>query len=200
MTDRVPGAPNQNKMTITPEEFAKLQKGLPAVVTITRDDKPITQGTPYSKEAVLPDLLAKDLCPGVPDPTPADAFSSLAKNRIVSQGTSGEWGWRKWADGTAECWCKHDYESVSLVPWGGVYSTESSAIVPLRYPFEFISDPVCNANILGVSGSSFWVFYDAAQYSTDLKNFTAPIGLARGSSVGSYGSVTIGYRAIGRWK
>ena len=34
-------------------------------------------GTPYSKEAVLPDDLAEEMCPEVADPTPADALRAI---------------------------------------------------------------------------------------------------------------------------
>lgn len=77
MTDRVPGAPGQYKMVVTPEQFAKMQAGESAVITITRDDHPITNGTPYSKKNVLPDELANVICPDILDPTPADALRNL---------------------------------------------------------------------------------------------------------------------------
>lgn len=77
MTDRVPGAPGQYKAVVTSQELQKLQAGEAFTITMTRDDQPITEGTPYSKAAVLPDVLAEKLCPGMEDPTPADAFSAL---------------------------------------------------------------------------------------------------------------------------
>lgn len=77
MTDRVPGAPGQYKAVITAAELQKLQSGETFTITLTRDDQPVVQGTPYSKAAVLPDALANLLCPGISDPTPADALSAL---------------------------------------------------------------------------------------------------------------------------
>lgn len=77
MTDRIPGAPGQYKATVTQEAFEKLQIGEEFSITITRDDQPIVEGTPYSKAAVLPDELAAQVCPGVEDPTPADALRAL---------------------------------------------------------------------------------------------------------------------------
>ena len=55
MTDRVPGAPGQYKGVIGAAELLKMQAGSPFTITMTRDDQPITVGTPYSKAAVLPD-------------------------------------------------------------------------------------------------------------------------------------------------
>lgn len=77
MTDRVPGAPGQYKAVVASLEVQKLQSGEEFTITMTRDDQPITEGTPYSKAAVLPDALAQKLCPGVEDPTPADALFAL---------------------------------------------------------------------------------------------------------------------------
>lgn len=78
MTDRVPGAPGQYKAVITQDQLENLQSGSSFIITLTRDDQPITEGTPYSKAAVLPDELAAKLCPEVEDPTPKDAFAALA--------------------------------------------------------------------------------------------------------------------------
>ncbi len=84
MTDRVPGAPGQYKAVVTADELEKMQAGEQFTITMTRDDQPIAEGTPYSKAAVLPDSLASAICPGVPDPTPADAFSALYTDKAPS--------------------------------------------------------------------------------------------------------------------
>lgn len=77
MTDRIPGAPGRCKAVVTGEELQKLRAGEEFAITLRRDDKPIREGTPYSKAAVLPDALAATLCPGVDDPAPKDALAAL---------------------------------------------------------------------------------------------------------------------------
>lgn len=77
MKDRVPGAPGQYKAVVTEAELQKMHAGEQFAITMTRDDQPIVEGTPYSKAAVLPDALATQLCPGIADPTPADALAAL---------------------------------------------------------------------------------------------------------------------------
>ena len=77
MTDRKPGAPGQYKAVITASERTKMQNGQAFTILLERDDQPITEGTPYSKAAVLPDELAAIICPNTEDPTPADALGSL---------------------------------------------------------------------------------------------------------------------------
>ena len=78
MKDRVAGAPGQYKATVAGAEFNKLQNGEPFAITLQRDDKPEVEGTPYSKAAVLPDHVSQKICPGMENPTPADAFDALA--------------------------------------------------------------------------------------------------------------------------
>lgn len=102
MTDRIPGAPGRYQGNLSADALEKMQAGEPFSITLTRDDAPIVEGTPYSKAAVLPDELAAKLCPGVADPAPKDAFAALYQ--IVDRGKSGNWHYRKWSNGVAECW------------------------------------------------------------------------------------------------
>lgn len=89
MQDRQPGAPGQYKAIIDAAELQKLQAGEQFVITMTRDDQPLVEGTPYNKASVLPDDLAALICPDVLDPTPADAFEGLlSKRTVVTLGAS----------------------------------------------------------------------------------------------------------------
>lgn len=110
MKDRIAGAPGRYSAVVTGGEYQKLLMGQPFTITLTRDDKPEVEGTPYSKAAVLPDEVAHLICPDIEDPTPADAFRGLGKRMstvadyIVEQGSDNIWTWRKWASGIAELW------------------------------------------------------------------------------------------------
>lgn len=77
MTDRQTANPGQYKAVVSVAELAKMQNGEEFVLHLTRDDHPLTEGTPYNKESVLPDELAAALCPDIPNPTPADALAAL---------------------------------------------------------------------------------------------------------------------------
>lgn len=79
MTDRQPGAPGQYRMTPDASTVQKFLTGETITVTLERDDQPVVEGTPYNKASVLPDELAKVLCPDILDPTPADALGALYK-------------------------------------------------------------------------------------------------------------------------
>ena len=90
MTDRVPGAPGQYTMIVVASEAQKILTGEAVTVTLTRDDQPLVEGTPYNKQSVLPDDLAAKICPEVVDPTPADAFQGLTvKKRDVILAATG---------------------------------------------------------------------------------------------------------------
>ena len=82
MNDRLPGKPGRYSGVIDPAEVQKLQKAEPFAITLIRDDEPIREGTPYSKATVLPDDVAKMLCPEKEDPTPADAFRHLGEGNL----------------------------------------------------------------------------------------------------------------------
>lgn len=58
---------------------------------------------------------------------------------IVSKGTSGIWGYRKWNSGIAEVWCKYETVTANLYGIGLTVGTP-------YYPFNFIVDPIINAS------------------------------------------------------
>lgn len=91
MTDRQPGAPGQYILTVSASEAQKILTGEPVTVTLARNDQPIVEGTPYNKASVLPDELARMLCPNVGDPTPADAFEGLRTKRVSTTLTEAGW-------------------------------------------------------------------------------------------------------------
>lgn len=90
MKDRIAGAPGRYSAVVTGGEYQKLLSGQPFAITMTRDDEPVVEGTPYNKAAVLPDNLATLLCPGVEDPTPADALGALQVNKAPAGYGLGE--------------------------------------------------------------------------------------------------------------
>lgn len=90
MKDRIAGAPGRYSAVVTGGEYQKLLNGQPFAITMTRDDNPVEEGTPYSKAAVLPDGLATLLCPDIEDPTPADALGALQVNKAPAGYGLGE--------------------------------------------------------------------------------------------------------------
>ena len=78
MKDRVSNAPGRYSAALSAEDREKMEAGQPFSITLARNDEPTEPGTPYNKESVLPDDVAKVICPDIEDPTPADAFRQLA--------------------------------------------------------------------------------------------------------------------------
>lgn len=49
-------------------------------------------------------------------------YKILECPHVVEQGTSGSWTYRKWSDGTSECWCKSGNVTFATnTQYGGVY-------------------------------------------------------------------------------
>ena len=197
MKDRIPGAPGKYSAVVAGGEYEKLQTGQPFSITLKRDDEPVEVGTPYSKAAVLPDSLAKKLCPDKEDPTPADAFSALANNRVVSQGESNGWLYRQWANGMAECWITikniedNGFGVGQVLPFGfkrdaGVKmiasfsSNEETQIPILKY---YMLDT------LGGDDIAFGLYYHIAVFDTYTGNF-----------VDNYTNITMDVYVVGAWK
>lgn len=59
-------------------------------------------------------------------------------NYVVEQGTSGKWTYRKWNDGTSECWGSNPATHQTSSTEGGLYFTLLKATLPAGL---FISTP-----------------------------------------------------------
>ena len=197
MTDRIPGAPGRYQASLSPDQLEKMQNGEPFAITLSRDDAPVVEGTPYSKAAVLPDDLAKRLCPDVEDPAPKDALAALSTDFVVDRsiGELGdEWSYRLWNSGIAECWKKSVkiYTSVTGV-WGSVYSKDN-VIPQYRYPFNFVEPPVVNITPR-TYGDNLWLFT-----GTPGDAFLSPsVSIARPTPTDDV-TMEVYIYAIGRWK
>ena len=132
MQDRQPGAPGQYKALLTAAEFQKMQAGAQFTITMTRDDQPIVEGTPYSKAAVLPDDLAGIICPDVVNPTPADAFSALCTGKAPAK-----FGLGSQSNGLGDYW-ENDANNATMCGWYGFSSTAKNT--PFPYGVILTSD------------------------------------------------------------
>lgn len=93
-----------------------------------------------------------------PDPDLAmDGYYDILTSKnvpdyVIAQGSSGNWRWRKWNSGVAECWQRYSYETVATVGAGNIFFVPQN-IGGFAYPFEFIAKPTelvsCDGNIGG---------------------------------------------------
>lgn len=108
---------------------------------------------------------------------------------VVAQGTSGGWTYRKWANGTAECWF-YGYNSLT-------YGNEANGLYggygTVTFPFAFYAIPVVVYSCFLTNG---YDWSGKAMASTSSFNF---YGISQ-SSLASTTSATIYAYAIGRWK
>ena len=72
---------------------------------------------------------------------------------IVEEGVSGDWTYKKWNSGIAECWCSKQVTiPANPTAWGNSYIIKLNGI---NYPFTFISRPA-QSMTLYTSDGSYW--------------------------------------------
>ena len=117
--------------------------------------------------------------------------SSNEVDYIVEQGTSGNWIYRKWNSGVAECWCHHRYTPTGSTAWGGVYYTTPNTTA--TYPTGlFIEEPI--TNVFHVASATQGM---PCVSSADSEKIV--FSLVRGTS-GSGNELRFNIYAIGTWK
>lgn len=64
---------------------------------------------------------------------------------IVESGTSGIWSYRKWSDGTAECWCKSIFTFTTKLntPISGLYTTAIDISIPAEIMETQFAGSIC---------------------------------------------------------
>lgn len=101
---------------------------------------------------------------------------AIGKDYIVDQGTSGEWWYRKWKSGRAECGIDYkDFGDQTLdeLAWSSFYGTSNMSFG--AYPFAFSKRPYTSIHflydtILG-SGRLAFVIEGSTQSTTMSPNF-----------------------------
>lgn len=113
---------------------------------------------------------------------------------IVESGTDGIWTWRKYSDGTAECWGTLNVGNVTqdaFTAWGSWYSATISEGV--AFPFPFTSVPSLTREVSTPVGAGI------GMYITPTAESTGRVSLVRPNTNGVTG-IKISFHAQGRWK
>lgn len=118
---------------------------------------------------------------------------SESDKHIIASGTSGIWTYRKWSDGTAECWGSLRNSGEISEQWGSDYCGLYNKY--LDYPFTFTTIPTEFAT-LHTSGFGGYLYTEGTNTATH----SAKYGILR--SAPQYGTVniTIDIYAIGKWR
>ena len=161
---------------------------------------PTTRGTYFS-------LLAKNTGKhdrfSLPTPDPdlmTDGHYNIltsknAPDYVIAQGSSGNWRWRKWNSGVAECWQRYGFAAPEMVEAGAIYYA-NQVVGGFAYPFSFVYKPMevvsADSTVGGwfacAQGSPTNTLTESGYYV-----FTAP--LKRVSA-----DVALSIHVMGRWK
>jgi len=131
--------------------------------------------------------LASEVIPAL-----KDRITALEAHAPIETGTSGDWTYRKYADGTAEAWGPVTFSNVAITISSPSYGGYRSNNLGFTMPSIFNVTP----NVVGVKSNS---------NAADLKNIymssstAGNLFFADGISE-TIGSITVNLHANGRWK
>lgn len=113
---------------------------------------------------------------------------------VVEQGTAGIWTYRKWSNGTAECWGQQTTHPKLTVAYSALYIAASG---PVAWTFPsglFVSPPVVNSSIdlKGGVGGTTESNITASSVQTYMYNATAYDASSR--------DTIVSLSAKGKWK
>ena len=157
----------ENMRPLTTETNAMLspeRRTLSSPLLTSNPSKPEIETVPISELPASEDLYDGCCVPVVTNGETKKFTFALLKQKIlglfgdyvVEQGTSGDWTYRKWNSGLAECFYRKNEGSIAITTaYGSLYYHNIAAI---NYPFSFISPPYVHAAIEGQGGDPFTTF------------------------------------------
>lgn len=114
---------------------------------------------------------------------------------VIEDGTSGDWTYRKWNSGVAECWGIFDLTITGWSAWGNLQEATRSADLAPTYPTGLFNNvPMLNANVwsasIGMCGVELYGTHTSSQ---------APSIIPLRPNSGSIGTVKVYLTAKGTW-
>jgi hypothetical protein len=122
-----------------------------------------------------------------------DSLFAPADASLPETGSNAKGTWRKWADGTLECWGMKTFTSVAVTNlWGGgIYISPTQTVT---WPISFAAIESANINVIARTPENFVpLSVEAAGPFYGLFYFWKPESF-------TYNSITVGFYAKGRWK
>lgn len=116
---------------------------------------------------------------------------------IEVQNTSGIWTYRKWTDGTAECWGIKEVDTAITNATSGWYSSGQLAGTNINYPFTFTSLPTVIASVMP-TGDTWAVLFPSNTAGSTSK--TGTYQLMSTSKFDASKKYYIAYQVKGKWK
>lgn len=119
-------------------------------------------------------------------------IQAIASHICIEQGTSGIWTYRKYADGTAECWGEIFQTQSSYAPGSFVIGSNQIS----NYPIAWVSAPILIGIVKRAGSGVGYMSYDYSR--TDYANFIVESG--NKDPVGTSLNIYCEVFAIGKWK
>lgn len=116
---------------------------------------------------------------------------------VTETGTSGNWTYRKWSDGTAECWGTFNRTATSWSAWGSLYYANPYNVQETYPSGLFTQEPTVTAQLTACSQD---MFLTEAQNLAGTSTKTPAYYATRGSSGNANATYSISYHAIGTWQ
>lgn len=127
----------------------------------------------------------------------AGLFSYTHVIEFGGDGSSNTWNYRKWSDGTLECWARFYIDSMNINSTTGQlkYADVSLTTTQRTYPVAFTNWPTVtvSGNVTDANG---WVVMNNTNYSKTQIGTMVAYSSASRTGVG----VTVNVYAIGKWK
>lgn len=130
--------------------------------------------------------------------------ASAAADRVIEQGTTGKWTWRKWASGIAEMWATFDVGELVMTSqtWGALYTASWMGLAANKtaraYPFAFAANPIVSATPTVGSGNIWLATNTENDIGTRLTH--APAYQCVRASDATVSSPQISYYVVGKYK
>lgn len=124
-------------------------------------------------------------------------INGMPMEYVVEQGTKDGWTYRKWSNGTMECWIRKQLSVDVKSTWGNLYTSGAIHATNLSYPFAFTDLPVLTTTLMSF-GAGGILMSPGGDYAGS-KITTGCLEIARGAAASSCGYL-VAYHAIGKWK
>lgn len=116
---------------------------------------------------------------------------------IISEGETDGWSWRKYANGTAECWRRVKNAARDInTQFGSMYYANCDEVT---FPFGFYTAPVVNATVESGTALILMTWQGTDGNGTTTATKPSSYRVMRPTTI-TGAAFTIAYHAIGRWK
>lgn len=114
---------------------------------------------------------------------------------VIDEGTSGGWSYRKWNNGTYECWAIFTHQTAVSNGWGNAFIS-GSAQGGETYPIKFVSTPNLQYGVTASTADGAWLMLGT--HSAPLTNLPT-MHVVRGAST-SAKAFYFHWYVRGKWK